>query len=294
MLEKTVGLVLSGGGIKSYVQIGVLKRLKEANIRIDGYAGTSMGSIIATFAALGQSPQQIEERLLRLEKEIVDRNLLNPSTTQVLPLLRREATGLIQPKQFIEIIQKELDDIGITHIKDVKVPLVIISVDLISGSLVIFTNRKKAFKKRPFEKVIDDFALVDALQASCAFPMVFDTMDYKGMQLVDGGVLMNLPVQPMRQIGFEKIFSISMENMTEYKETKKVSDIAKRIFDVTNSDMIRTSIALSDYNLNIYHKGIGIFSFKKGKEAIDLGYKKADEAFQEIEAFKLNLKRFRL
>lgn len=293
MFEKSLGLALSGGGIKAYSQIGVLRSLKEAGIRIDGYAGTSMGSLIATFAAAGQNPDQIQERMLRIEKAVIEQNLLKASNAQFFPILRQNATGLINPIAFKTLIVKELAEIGVQTLDDIKTPLVIVSVDLISGSLVFFTNRKKAFKKRAFEQVISDALLEDALQASCSFPMVFETMDYRGLQLTDGGVLMNLPVRPLREMGFDQVFSVSMENLMPFRSTKKVTDVAMRIADITTSDAIRNSIAMSDYNLNVYDKSIGIFSFNKGQAAIDLGYQKAKEAFQEIEDLKINLKRFR-
>lgn len=292
MFEKSLGCALSGGGIKAYSQVGVLKRLHEANIKIDGYAGTSMGSIIATFAACGQSPSQIEERMLRIEKAVIEQNLLKATNSQFFPVLKQSATGLISPLPFREVIHKELLELGVETLKDIKTPLVIVSTDLITGGVVYFTNRKKAFKKRSFEVVFEDAYIIDALQASCSFPMVFETMEYQGHQLTDGGVLMNLPVRPLRQLGFNTVMSISMENLSSFKSSKKVSDVALRIMDITTQEAIRNAIAMSDFNLNVYDKSIGIFSFKKGKEAIDLGYNVADKAIHEIDSLKINLKRF--
>lgn len=292
MFEKSLGCALSGGGIKAYGQVGVLRRLAEANVKIDGYAGTSMGSIIATFAACGQTPDQIEERMVRIEKAVVDQNLLKATNSQFFPVLKASASGLISPLPFREVVEKELNEIGVHQLKDIKTPIVIVSTDLITGGVVYFTNRKKIFKKRAFEVVFEDVSIIDALQASCSFPMVFETMDFRGHQLTDGGVLMNLPVRPLRQLGFDKILSVSMENLSSFMSSKKVTDVAMRIMDITTQEAIRNAIAMSDVNLNVYDKNIGIFSFKKGQEAIDLGYKVADEAIHDIEDLKINLKRF--
>lgn len=294
IFDRTLGIALSGGGIKAYSQIGVLKRLKENDIDFSGFSGTSMGSIIATFAAAGISCDEIEERLLRVESEIVKRKLLNPSNAQVFPLITQSITGLINPKEFRNLLEIELKDLNIKKMSDIKLPLVIVSADLKSGALVYFTNRPKAFKSSKFEKIFGDADIIDALQASCSFPMVFENMIYKDTQLVDGGVLMNLPVKPLRQLGFDRIFSISMEKLEPFKESKKATDIAMRIFDMSSSDATRNSIAMSDYNINVFHKSIGIFSFGKGKQAIDLGYKTASEVFQELEDIKIDLRRFRI
>ena len=51
-----VGVVLGGGGAKGAAHIGVLKYIEEMGIPVDYVAGTSMGSIIGGFYALGYSP----------------------------------------------------------------------------------------------------------------------------------------------------------------------------------------------------------------------------------------------
>lgn len=294
MFEKSLGLALSGGGIKAFAQIGALKRMFEAKLRFGSFSGTSMGSIIAVLLAAECSIEDIERRMLDIEDKIVHKNLLKASNAQVFPLITSQMTGLISPLPFRKIIEEHLDELKLKHLSDLKHPIVIVSADLISGSVVYFTNRPKAFKRNHFERIISDVNILDALQASCSFPMVFENMMYDNMQLVDGGVLMNLPIKPLKQLGTEKNISITMENLMPFKSSKKVKDVTLRIVDMANSDAIRNSILLSDYNLNVYDKNIGIFSFGKGKEAIELGFKKASEDFNDLENLKLDLKRFRI
>ena len=56
-----IGLVLSGGGAKGLVHIGVLKVLEEAGIVPDYISGTSMGSIIGGLYAIGYTAEQLSE-----------------------------------------------------------------------------------------------------------------------------------------------------------------------------------------------------------------------------------------
>ena len=44
---QTVGLVLSGGGMRGFSHIGVIKALEENNIPIDYITGTSSGAFAA-------------------------------------------------------------------------------------------------------------------------------------------------------------------------------------------------------------------------------------------------------
>ncbi len=51
-----VGLVMSGGGAKGFAYIGLLNVMHEAGLEVDYVAGSSMGSIIAGFYAIGYHP----------------------------------------------------------------------------------------------------------------------------------------------------------------------------------------------------------------------------------------------
>ncbi|MFO0436532.1 MAG: patatin-like phospholipase family protein, partial [Sphingobacteriaceae bacterium] len=61
VFSQKVGLVLSGGGSSGMAHIGVLKALEENNIPIDYITGTSIGSLIGAYYAIGYSPEQIEK-----------------------------------------------------------------------------------------------------------------------------------------------------------------------------------------------------------------------------------------
>lgn len=292
-MRKNLGIALSGGGIKAFSQVGVLHYLKECNFRFDGFSGTSMGAIIATLLAHEVPINKIETSILKMEKTILEENLLNASNAQVFPLITRTITGLIDPTRFVKIIEDELAQYNIKYIKDVKLPLVITSVDLVSGKIVYFTNQKELIKTRfKYFIILDDVLLIDAIRASCSFPMVFATMDYRDMQLVDGGVLMNIPVAPIRDMGFNKVMSISMEDFNEYQGSTKVTEIGGRIINLMANQSTSAMLSLTDYNINVFDKKIGIFSFGHGHEAVKLGYDVALENKKSILEFKSTLKKF--
>lgn len=292
-MRKNLGVALSGGGVKAFSQVGVLRYLKENDFRFDGFSGTSMGSIIATLMAHEVSIDQVEKSILKIEKIILDENLLAPTNAQVFPLLTRTITGLMDPSHFVKIIEDELEQYNIKYIKDVKLPLVITAVDLISGKIVYFTNRKEMIKTQfKYFIILDDVLLIDAIRASCSFPMVFATMDYRDMQLVDGGVLINVPVAPMRDMGFNKVLSISMEDFSDYEKSTKVTEIGGRIIDLMANQSTSAMLSLSDYNINVFDKKIGIFSFGQGHNSVKLGYQCAFENKKSIFEFKYTLKKF--
>lgn len=292
-MRKKCGLALSGGGIKAFSQVGVVKFLKENGFKFDGFSGTSMGSIVATLLAHDVPINQVENSILKIEKIIIDEKLLDASNAQVFPLITRSITGLIDPSRFVRIIEEEFEQYNIKYIKDVKFPLVITSVDLITGKIVYFTNRKELIKS-PYKYfvIMDDVLLIDAIRASCSFPMVFATMNFRDMQLVDGGVLMNIPVAPLKSMGLEKVLSISMDSFNEYHGSSKVTEIGGRIIDLMANQSTNAMLSLSDYNINVFDKKIGIFSFGQGKNAINLGYQVSQIEKKSILEFKKTLNKF--
>jgi NTE family protein len=286
IFKKDLGISLAGGGIKAYSQIGVLQYLEEIGLSAQGFSGTSMGSLIAAFLACGLDAATIKEYMLELEEHVITSKLLKPSNAQFFPLIKNDANGLINPSKFVEILQKQLDKCNVKTFKDLKYPLIVNAVDLNTGKIVLFTNQTHNLKKHNHYVIIDDANLIDALQASCSFPMVFETMIWNDYQLVDGGVLMNAPVLPLKQSGFDYILSITMGIKNDYKTTTRIFDIAGRVMEIMINEADAMAIEHATYNLNVFEKEIGIFSMGKGADAIDLGYKIAKEHHEELMKLK--------
>ena len=292
MSRPFLGLALGGGGIKAFSQVGALKVMRDIPLKFDVFSGTSMGSIIATLCAAEVDLSAIEALVLKLEEDILKQKLLKVSNVQVFPLITQHVTGLIQPDVFVDLLREAFKPYRLHQLNDVEKPMVISSVDLISGKMVYFTNRKAWFKSSNAYLLIDDATVLEAIQASCSFPMVFETMNFRDLQLVDGGVLLNLPVEPLKAMDIDHVISISMESLPPFKHTKKVSELGSRIVDLVASDAVRRNLNQSDYHLNIYDRNIGIFSFGKGQKAISLGEQVALEHRSALAQLKFKRKRF--
>ncbi len=286
MAKKNIGFSFSGGAIKAFAQIGILKYLFEHNIKASGFSGTSMGSIIAALMAGGMTIEDLETSMLQIEKEVLEHKLFKPTNAQFFPLIRNDASGLIKPDKFVEILNRQLDKIHMVHIKDLPYPIVINAVDLNSGKTVLFTNRKARFLKYQDYLVYDDVMISEAVQASCSFPMVFETMMWRDLQLVDGGVTMNAPVLPLKQMGFDHILSITMGIRHDYHQTTRIIDITNRVIEIIVNEADQKAIEHARLNINAFDKSIGIFTLGKGKKAIELGYETAMMHHDDIMQFK--------
>lgn len=160
-----VGLVLSGGGARGIAHIGVIKALLEQNIQIDRISGTSAGAIVGALFAQGHSPDEI----LKIIETAGFMRHFRPAWSRM---------GLLSLSPLIELFRQYIphDNFG-----QLKIPLHVVAVDLNAGEQAIF----------------DEGELIRPVLASCCLPGIFEPLEIHKRQFVDGGVLNNLPVEPL-------------------------------------------------------------------------------------------------
>lgn len=160
-------LVLSGGGARGYVHIGLLGAIEEAGLEIDAVAGTSMGALVGGAYAMNRSYPAAEATARRFgdPSRIVDRTL---------PLVA------IARSRGVTRLLREL--FGETRIEDLPTPFFCVSANL--------------SRARP--ELHDRGPLWRAVRASSAIPGVFSPILQDGDLLVDGGVMNNFPVDLAR------------------------------------------------------------------------------------------------
>jgi NTE family protein len=178
-----IGLALSGGGARGLAHIGVLKVLEEAKIPIDFISGTSMGAIIGACIARGMHSNEIEAVTIRFS-----------SVRQLIRMvdLAGGRRGLLAGNH----VRSFLGDIlgADTKFDQLKIPLSVCSVDIDLGQ----------------EKVFTEGNVLDAVMASIAVPGMFAPQVVAEHQLVDGGVMDNLPVDHVRELGAEFVIAVDV------------------------------------------------------------------------------------
>lgn len=161
------GLVLSGGGARGIAHIGILKALDEIKIKFDFISGTSAGSIIGALYAAGNKPDHIFE----LVKNLSIFKSVRPAFAW---------TGLLTLDGLKELLLKNIPE---NKFESLKIPLTVAATDLRNGRLHYFTSGE----------------LATAIVASSSIPAIFNPVQLNGNLYVDGGLLDNLPVRPIRQ-----------------------------------------------------------------------------------------------
>jgi NTE family protein len=160
-----IGVVLSGGGVRGIAHLGVLKALSDAGVNFCRITGTSAGAIIGALFAEGHDPFDIFREFLKIK---------------LLRFMRPGwSGGLLSIENTTQLFKTYIPH---NSFEGLKIPLTISTVNFSSGNLTYFSEGQ----------------LIPVIQASSAIPGVFKPVMINNEMHVDGGVLNNFPVEPLR------------------------------------------------------------------------------------------------
>lgn len=165
-MKKRISLVLGSGGARGLAHIGVIHWLQEHDFEISTITGSSMGALVGGIEAVGKLDEY--ERWVRAVRKIDILSLMDIS-------LKRG--GLVKGDK---IIQTLVQLVGDEDIEKLAIPYTAVAVDI---------NAKK-------EVWIREGSVFDAIRASISIPLLFRPFQYRGLTLVDGGVLNPVPIAP--------------------------------------------------------------------------------------------------
>jgi NTE family protein len=175
-----VGLALSGGAARGIAHVGVLKVLAEHNIPVDFVAGTSAGSIAGGALAAGMSLEEIEHLSRSLRWKDMGRMTLS-------------RLGVQSNARMEEFLRRFLP---LTRFEELLIPFAAVATDLQSGEAVVMSGEGDV----PF-----------AIRASCTIPGWYvPVTDDRGRQLVDGGLVANVPAAAARSLGADIVIAVDV------------------------------------------------------------------------------------
>lgn len=163
----STGIVLSGGGARGVVHLGVLKALAEMGVVIDRISGTSAGSLVGALYASGLTPDQI----IDLIKKIGFMKAVKPAWTW---------TGFLKMDGLQQLLRQHL---RVQSFEELAIPLTVAATDIRKGQVHYFSTGE----------------IIPAVLASCSIPVIFNPVSINGNLYVDGGLVDNLPVKPIRE-----------------------------------------------------------------------------------------------
>lgn len=236
-----IGLSLSGGGAKGFAHIGALKALTERGIRPDIIAGTSAGSIAGAFYAAGVSP----ERTMRL---FVEENLKD------FVHFTLNGKSFLKYDGFAEFLERSLP---VRYFEDLKIPLYVVASNFDTGEYEVFSEGE----------------LIPRLLASCTIPVIFPPIKINGMRYVDGGLFMNLPVTPIRDI-CETVIGINVSPYLTNDDKENMIYVAAKSFQYIFNANTAAERQLCDILLEIKDmESYNIFDLHSAKKIYHIGYR---------------------
>jgi NTE family protein len=272
-----IGLALSGGAALGLAEIGAIRWMEENHIPVDRVAGTSMGSIIGAMYASGKSPAEIQDFA---EKINWDQAFLPEPTYSELSYRRKQDRrnfqidaplglkhGLSGPNGFnpgqqvgLLLDRIAFPDYAVASFDDLPIPFRCVATDMLSGEAV----------------VLRDGPLAQAVRASMAIPGVFTPVELNGRVLADGGMVENLPVETVRDMGADAVIAVQLQTPPGNRaELETLTGMLSRAVDVMIAQNERRSLALADAKVTVDTTGFDISDYARVKELIALGYKSA-------------------
>jgi NTE family protein len=175
-----LGLALSGGAARGAAHVGVLKALSEEGVLVDCIAGTSAGALVAGAYAAGMAFAELEELARTMRWRDFGRMTLS-------------RLGIQSNARMEEYIRARFP---VTRFEQLKIPFAAVATDLHTGAVVVMR---------------DEGDVAFAIRASCAVPGWYvPVTDADGRQLVDGGLVANLPVSVTRSLGAEVVVAVDV------------------------------------------------------------------------------------
>jgi predicted acylesterase/phospholipase RssA/CRP-like cAMP-binding protein len=190
---EAIGIVMGGGGIRSWAHLGALRALDEAGIPIDIVGGVSGGAIVAGYYALHGTYEDMHKDLDQLSRATSQSVSWRNLTWPAISLFNCEAYTLTLKKIF-----------GKAHIENLWIPYFCVTCNLAKSMQVI--HRSGLLWKK--------------IRASTAVPGVFPPVIISGHIHLDGGIVNNLPVDAMKRISSSIGTVIAIELVHSIKDDK--------------------------------------------------------------------------
>jgi len=257
-----IGLALSGGGARGCAHVGVLKVLEEMRIPVDYIAGTSMGAIVGGLYASGLSAAEVEEILSTMDWETIaedeqprrDRVYRRKEDDQRYVMnLEIGLDGFVFPRGLrsgqrftFELHRHTWPVVEIRDFSELPVPFTAVAVDLETGERVL----------------LDRGSLPLAMRASMSIPGVFTPVELDGRLLVDGGIVANLPIDVVRDMGADVVIAVNIgDRLVGRDELGSMLAVTSQAMTISSSQSVQALLPTADLVLTPQVSGRGALDF---------------------------------
>jgi len=293
-----VGLVLSGGGARGLTHIGVLKVLHEMRIPIDYIAATSMGAIVGGLYASGMTPAQMQRHLgavswptlLSDSPERRDVGFRRKEEQADFPLAFeigykdgeflwfKGALSGSNLELFLHELTRNVDNIE--NFDKLPIPYRAVATNMVSGQQVVF----------------DSGRLYQAMRASMSVPGMFAPVEIDGRILGDGGLVNNLPVDVVRQMGADIVIAVNIGTpLMSRDQLQSVVGYASQMLNILTEQNVRAQLAQltpSDILISPDLGTLNFIDFAAAPKFVELGIAAAEAVRPKLLALSESPERY--
>lgn len=248
--NKKVGLALGGGAVLGAAHIGVIRAIEEYEIKIDYISGTSIGALIGALYAFGTKWEEIK----KIAEEMDWFDISELSISQY---------GLLNNKKIGDIIQDQLGDV---KFKDSNIPLSIIATDIGNGT----------------KEVLTDGSITDAVMASTCLPGIFSPVEMDDKLLVDGGVLENVPVLSLQEMGADYIIGVDLNACYSFVKPENIVELLINTVNLALINVSKLQTEKADLLITPDLSRFNLYDTEQVPELIDIGYKESRKVLKEL------------
>ena len=321
-----IGLVLGGGGAKGAAHVGALKVIEQIGVPIDYIAGTSIGSIVGGLYACGYRADELEQMFNSQDwlSLLADRDdsrkdqLISKDDDGVVYVfgfpVKRKGTRKANPSRGAFRGDKIL--LLLDAMVARKVPLAPRAqlYESPGGDIAVWDSLQRcrqqeaeafSFSQLPIpfrcvafdqknhqEYVFTKGCLAEAMRASMAIPGAYKTVRIDSMELADGGLVNNLPVDVVREMGADIVIAIDLtqnkhekeDEVSDFLEKLHLKGLAGWLFSRPDLNKYHDNVNRCDVYINPNLKGYSAASFSPEaiSDMIQRGFKAAKKQRKKL------------
>ncbi len=249
---KSIGLVLSGGGVRGMAHIGLIQAMNEFGLSANVVGGSSVGALVGALYANGNSV--VEMMAFFKETPLFRYNFLTIVKPGFIDTDRYfDVFKAYFPEDTFEALQKELH---------------VVATNLQKGDLEYFSEGE----------------LIRPLLASAALPPVFSPVEMDGQLYADGGIMNNFPLEPvMGKADFIIGSNVSVVGELNKNALKNSLQLTGRVTGLMIYAINRSKLEACDLLMEFKElENIGVLDRKGLEKAYLVGYENTARRLEEL------------
>ena len=249
---KSIGLVLSGGGVRGMAHVGLLKAMEEFGVEAKSVTGSSVGALVGALYANGNS---IDDML----------NFFKTTPLFNYQFLTIAKAGFIDTDKYVNLFKAYFPQ---DNFESLQKELHVVATNIQDGNEVFFNSGE----------------LIRPLLASAALPPVFSPVELQGQLYADGGIMNNFPLEPLeKKCDYIIGSNVSIISKLEQKDLKNSFQLTGRVTGLMIYASSKKKIEACDLLLESPSlENIGMLDRKGIEKAFTIGYDNACRTFEKL------------